>query len=199
MPRRGSLLYVSTRRAWRAWLARHHRTAREIWLVFYKKHTGKPRISYNDAVEEALCYGWIDSTAKTVDTGRYAQRFTPRKSKGKWSEMNKERARRLIRKGKMTAAGLAALGDALGRRRRGAARSSSEKAGVGRATAAPDVIRALKRSESAWKNFQAFPQSYKRIRIGWIEAARKRPEVFRQRLRYFVKMTRQNKRFGMVQ
>lgn len=195
----GRLLYVSNRRAWRAWLAKHHRTAREIWLVYYKKHTGKPRIPYNDAVEEALCYGWIDSTLKTVDTGRYAQRFTPRKSTGKWSEMNKERARRLIRKGKMTAAGLAALGGALGSPRRGAATSSSKEARVARARAAPDVLRALKRNESAWKSFQAFPQSYKRIRIGWIEAARKRPEVFRQRLRYFVKMTAQNKRFGMVQ
>jgi uncharacterized protein YdeI (YjbR/CyaY-like superfamily) len=185
-PPKGRLLYVTNRRAWRSWLAAHHKTAREVWLVYYKKRAGKPRIPYNDAVEEALCYGWIDSIQRTVDQNRFAQRFTPRKASGTWSEMNKERARRLIRRGKMTAAGLAALQDGLTPAKRPP-------------PVAPDILRTLKRDKRVWKTFRAFPRSYKRIRMGWIEAARKRPKLFRQRLRYFVKMTAQNTRFGMVQ
>src|SRR5436190_20780518 len=110
----GKTLYVSTRRAWRAWLAKHHNTETEIWLIYYKKHSSHPRIPYNDAVEEALCYGWIDSTLKPIDDEKYAQRFTPRKSKAKWSAMNIERMRRLIRQKKVTRAGLTAAKDVLG-------------------------------------------------------------------------------------
>src|SRR3989442_11748515 len=75
----GTTLYVKDRRQWRAWLARHHKTAPEIWLIYYKKHSGRPRIPYSDAVEEALCYGWIDSITKPVDEDRWAQRFSPRR------------------------------------------------------------------------------------------------------------------------
>ncbi|HEV8338485.1 MAG TPA: YdeI/OmpD-associated family protein [bacterium] len=184
---KGRLLYVKTRKAWRSWLARHHRTAPEVWLVYYRKHTGKPRIPYSDAVEEALCYGWIDSTQRTINADCFAQRFTPRKPSSRWSEMNKERARRLIRQGKMTTAGLAALKGALDAGTRG------------RLAVAPDIRRALQRQPRVWNNFQKFPRSYRRIRIGWIEAARSRPKLFRQRLRYFLKMTAENARFGMVQ
>src|SRR5437667_9962071 len=99
-------LYVKDRRQWRSWVARHHETAPEIWLIYYKKHSGKPRIPYNDAVEEALCYGWIDSILKPVDADRYAQRFSPRRPRSRLSEMNRERVRRLIAAGRMTAAGL---------------------------------------------------------------------------------------------
>src|SRR2546430_8183879 len=102
----GTTLYVKGRREWRAWLARHHQTASEIWLIYYKKHTGKPRIPYDDAVEEALCYGWIDSIVMRVDEERTAQRFSPRRPKSFLSETNKERARRLIKAKKMTRFGL---------------------------------------------------------------------------------------------
>ena len=81
--------YVATRSEWCKWLQKHHTSATEIWLIYYKKHTGMPRVSYNDAVEEALCFGWIDSLVKRVDADTYAQKFTPRKSKSKWSELNK--------------------------------------------------------------------------------------------------------------
>ena len=72
-------LYITDKKAWRSWLKKHYKTEKEIWLVYYKKNTGKPRIPYNDAVEEALCFGWIDSIVKTLDTERVAQRFSPRK------------------------------------------------------------------------------------------------------------------------
>src|SRR3989442_7399108 len=105
----GTTLYVKDRRQWRAWLARHHKTAPEIWLIYYKKHSGRPRIPYSDAVEEALCYGWIDSITKPVDEDRWAQRFSPRRPSSRLSEMNRERVRRLIAARRMTKAGLARI------------------------------------------------------------------------------------------
>jgi uncharacterized protein YdeI (YjbR/CyaY-like superfamily) len=179
----GKTLYVKNRKEWRSWLAEHHKTASEIWLIYYKKTSGKPRIPYNDAVDEALCYGWIDSLVKPLDAHKYAQRYSPRKKTSRLSDMNRERVRRLIKSGRMTKAGLAAI----------------EHTGKRSATLPADILSRLKRDPTTWKNFQKFPASYKRIRIGWIDAARQRREAFEQRLRYFLKMTAQNKRFGMVQ
>lgn len=178
----GETLYVTNRKAWRAWLAKNHANAKEIWLIYFKKHSGRQRIPYNDAVEEALCHGWIDSIVKRVDDDRTAQRFSPRRPKSFLSETNKERARRLIKAKKMTGVGLEKIQSQL-----------DEKY-----VHAKDIMAALKKDAATWKNFQAFPESYKRIRVGWIDASRHRPEIFRQRLRYFLKMTAQNKRFGMV-
>src|SRR5438034_8426895 len=105
----GKTFYAKNRKEWRAWLAQHHRAAPEIWLVYYKKDSGKPRIPYNHAVEEALCYGWIDSLLKPIDARRYAQRFSPRKPTSVLSAMNRERVRRLITAKRMTKAGLASI------------------------------------------------------------------------------------------
>lgn len=180
-------LYVSTRSAWRTWLRKHHKSATEIWLIYYKKGSGKPRIPYDVAVEEALCFGWIDSIAKSIDDSKYVQRFTPRKKKSPWSPANKERARRLIRTRRMTSSGLRAF-----------------RAGVGKVHAStqfkipPDILSALKSNAPAWRHFRSFSGPYQRVRIGWIDGSRKRPQVFRQRLRYFLRMTEQGKRFGMV-
>jgi len=102
-------LYVTTREEFRQWLEQNHALKKEIWLVQYKKATGKPSIPYVEAVEEATCFGWIDSLEKSMDTERYATRFTPRRPKSNWTEANKERARRMIADGKMTEAGLATL------------------------------------------------------------------------------------------
>ena len=179
----GQTLTVRNSLEWRRWLAKHHKSAREIWLIYYKKLSGKPRIPYNDAVEEALCYGWIDSILKPIDERKYAQRYSPRRKTSRLSDMNRERVRRLIKSGRMTKAGLAAI----------------EHTGKGPARLPADILGRLKRDATTWKNFQRFPASYKRIRIGWIGAARHRQEVFNQRLSYFLKMTKQNKRFGMVQ
>lgn len=191
----GKTLYVADRKAWRSWLAKHHDTEKEIWLVYYRKNSRKPRIPYNDAVEEALCYGWIDSTVKSLDKDRFAQRFTPRKSGSKLSEANKERIRRLIKQNKMTAAGLATVQHVL----EISLTKQSGKARYTRFAIAPDILQVLKADKQTWENFKKFTASYKRIRMGWIEDARKRPQEFRKRLKYFLKMTAQNKRFGMVQ
>ena len=105
----GELLYVTNRKQWRTWLSKHHKTKKEIWLVYYKKASGKPRIPYNDAVEEALCYGWIDSTNKKIDDESRRSGYSPRRKGSPVSPMNKERIRRLIAKKKMTKAGLASI------------------------------------------------------------------------------------------
>ncbi len=190
----GKTLYVHTRKAWRSWLAKHHAAEKEIWLVYYKKGSGKPRIPYNDAVEEALCYGWIDSILKPINGEKYAQRFTPRKPAAKWSAMNVERLHRLIQKKKVTRAGMKAAAGVLELQAQSGFNRESASAIV-----SPDILRRLQKDRVTWRNFKRFPASYKRIRIGWIEGARKRPDIFAQRLSYFLKMTKQNKRFGRVQ
>jgi uncharacterized protein YdeI (YjbR/CyaY-like superfamily) len=179
----GETLYVTHRAQWRGWLQKNHKQKPEIWLVFYTKASGKPSIPYNDAVEEALCYGWIDSIVKKLNADGRGQRFTPRRPKSRLSEMNKARVRRLVEGGKMTKAGLDAIGDVL-----------DEPFVI-----PADILDALKADDQTWRNFEAFPEGYKRIRVGWIDSSRRRPEVFKQRLDYLVRMTAQNKRFGMVQ
>jgi uncharacterized protein YdeI (YjbR/CyaY-like superfamily) len=105
----GETLYVTTRDDFRKWLEENHNSKKEIWLIQYKKATKKPSMNYVDAVEEALCFGWIDGTQKSMDAERYALRFSPRRAKSNWTETNKERARRLITEGKMAEAGWATL------------------------------------------------------------------------------------------
>src|SRR5512139_1337618 len=105
----GETLYVTARQDFRRWLQKHHADRTEIWLVRYKKASGKPSLDYVQAVEEAICFGWIDNIEKSIDAERYALRFSPRRPKSNWTEINKERARKLIAEGKMTEAGFATL------------------------------------------------------------------------------------------
>jgi len=179
----GETLDVRTRTAWRSWLMRNHSRKKEIWLVLHSKASGSSSLAYNDAVDEALCFGWIDSIVKKVGAHSRAQRFTPRRKGSPVSEMNKARARRLVREQRMTAAGRAALGTGLRRER---------------LLVAADVRRALRAEPGALTRFERLPAAYKRIRLGFIEGARGRPDVFATRLRYFVRMTAQGKRYGMV-
>ena len=173
-------LHVTNRKDWRKWLRSHYKTEKDIWLVYYKKATGRPRIEYNDAVEEALCFGWIDSTLKSLDEERNAQRFSPRKSKGNYSPANKERLRKLLKQRKVIKEVRETLGDIL-----------EERLEIPK-----DILKAIKANKEAWKHFQIFSEAYKRIRIGFIDGARKRPEEFKKRLRYFIKMTEKNKQYG---
>ncbi len=99
-------LYIKTRTEWRKWLTKNHNKVEEVWLIFYKKGTGKPSIEYETAVEEALCFGWIDSLVNKIDKQRYARKFTPRKNNSVWSESNKKRVRKVIKEGRMTEYGL---------------------------------------------------------------------------------------------
>jgi uncharacterized protein YdeI (YjbR/CyaY-like superfamily) len=173
-------LHVTDRKAWRAWLRAHHKTEKEIWLVYYKKATGKPRIQYNDAVEEALCFGWIDSIVKSLDAERSAQRFSPRQPKARYSQANKERLRALLARGKVIKSVRDSLGEVL-----------NEKFEI-----PADILKALRANKTAWRNFQKFSPAYQRIRVAFIDGARKRPAEFQKRLRHFIKMTEQNKLIG---
>jgi uncharacterized protein YdeI (YjbR/CyaY-like superfamily) len=105
----GETLYVTNRDGFRKWLIENHKVKKEIWLIQYKKATRKPSMNYVEAVEEAICFGWIDGLEKGMDAERYALRFSPRRPKSNWTETNKERARKMISEGRMTEAGLAAL------------------------------------------------------------------------------------------
>ncbi len=185
----GETLYVTNRREWRSWLAKNFDKKREIWLIYYRKETGKPRISYNDAVEEALCFGWIDSTQKKVDDERFAQRFSVRNNNSELSQANKERIIKLIAQKKMTTAGLAAVAHVF----QPEAKSNDEF------TISPDILTPLKANEEAWKNLQKLPETYKRIRIAYIESQRRHGrEMFEKSLRHFIDMTAKNKRFGFI-
>jgi uncharacterized protein YdeI (YjbR/CyaY-like superfamily) len=185
----GKTLYVPTRREWRAWLAKNHDKEKDIWLVYYRKETGKPRISYNDAVEQALCFGWIDSTVKKINEEQFAQRFTPRKKNSSLSQANRERIIKLVAQKKMTQAGLDAVAQAF---------QPSEK-DRSEFTIAPDIMGPLTANNEAWKNFQKLPESYKRVRIGYIESRRRHgQEMFQKSLQHFIDMTARGKRFGFI-
>ena len=177
----GKTLQVTTREAWRKWLEKNYDKEPEIWLVYSKQHTGKARVPYGEAVEEALCFGWIDSTVKTIDENSFAQRFSPRRSKSPWSASNIERMKRLKKLRLMTPAGLAAF----------------KGTKQGKLNIAPDVLEALKEDQEVWQNFQKFPEGYKRIRIAYIESQRKHgPEAFARSLKNFLKKTKANKKFA---
>lgn len=176
-------IYLSNRFEWRKWLQTNHRVKTEIWLVYPTKLSGKPRIPYLDAVEEALCFGWIDGIEKKHNSNTIVQRFTPRRPKSNWTELNKERAKRLIAAGKMTDAGLNVLPDL-----------SPTVFKI-----ADDILLVLQSDPQTWQNFENFPDVYKRIRIGFIEEMRKQPIIFQKRLDNFLKKTRQNKMFGVLE
>jgi uncharacterized protein YdeI (YjbR/CyaY-like superfamily) len=173
------LFHTADRNEWRAWLERNHRTASEIWFVSPKRHTGEPRLPYNDAVEEALCFGWIDSQTKSIDADHTAQRFSPRKASG-YSQPNIERLRKLAAEGKLMPEVAAQVDDLLNRP----------------FVFPPDILKALKANKKAWQHYRRFSLAYQRIRVAWIEAARDRPAEFRKRLRHFVAQCEQNKQFG---
>jgi hypothetical protein len=166
------------RAEWRDWLARHWATEPEIWLLSAGRAAGD-QLSYLDAVEEAICFGWIDSIEKRVSATQRAQRFSPRKRRSNWTELNKARARRLIDLELMTAAGRATLPDL-----------------DAPFVVAPDIAALLQQEPGTWVNFMAFPELYRRVRIGYVEEQRRSPAEFERRLRNFLERTAANQMFG---
>lgn len=187
----GTTLHLTHRKDWRNWLQQNHQSKKEIWLVFYLKDSGKPFLPYDEAVEEALCFGWIDSIIKKMEEDSRAQRFTPRNPKSNLSELNKERVRRMIKAGKMTPAGMESIKKHLVKNEKGELEPIPF-------VMPGDIIKRLKKDPVVWENFQNFPDYYKSIRIGFIDNARERPDVFEKRLAYFIKMTAENKKFGSL-
>jgi uncharacterized protein YdeI (YjbR/CyaY-like superfamily) len=160
-------LYVTSREDWRAWLTKHYRSETEVWLIYYKKLSGRPRISYDHAVEEALCFGWVDSIVKKIDDARFAQKFTPRRNWTKWSELNKRRLRKLIREGRMTEAGLAKIDRAI------LAEGPRAKGSHGDGDIHRFVQQALAASAKAWENFRNLAPSRRRQYVHWIMEPKK--------------------------
>ncbi|MCU0449258.1 MAG: YdeI/OmpD-associated family protein [Bernardetiaceae bacterium] len=180
------------RAEWRAWLAQNHQTANGVWLVFYKKNSGKPHLSYDEAVEEALCFGWIDSKPGRLDNERSQQYYAPRKPKSNWSRPNKERVARLTAAGLMMPQGLAMVALA---QQTGTWDALNE---VEDLVTPPDLGEALAARPLALANFEAFPRSVKRGILEWILNA-KTPDTRQKRIEDTAEKAAQNLRANQYQ
>jgi uncharacterized protein YdeI (YjbR/CyaY-like superfamily) len=176
----GKTLYIRDRKEWRDWLEANFAKEKEIWLIYPDKDSGKPRILYNDAVEEALSFGWIDSTVKRLDEHSSAQRFTPRTKNSQYSQSNQERLRWLLKEGKLHPA----------------LKETVEKVLKPEFVFPPDILQAIRENRQAWENYRKFSPAYKRIRIAYIEGARDRPDEFKKRLNSFIRSAEQNRLLG---
>jgi uncharacterized protein YdeI (YjbR/CyaY-like superfamily) len=179
--------YARSREEWREWLEKNHQTSPGIWFIYYKRGTEEPTVAYEDAVEEALSFGWIDSKVNALDEKRYMQVFTPRKSGSTWSKLNKKRAEKLIKQGLMTNAGLKKI-------------ETAKKDGswimlddVEDLLLPEDLKNALEVDEKAERNFHKFNDSSKKQILWWITSA-KRPETRKGRIRKVVELAHQNQK-----
>jgi len=181
---------ASDRGTWRKWLEEHGTTEPEVWLVYYKAGSRKTTISYQDSLEEALCFGWVDSIIQKIDEEKYARKFTPRRAGSKWSELNKHLVARLMQEGRMTEAGLAKVEFAV---------EAAPKVRPKRAPLAlPDWLKeAFMKSPAAWENFQKLAPSHQRNYIGWISDA-KREETRQKRIRYAIERLEKGLQLGLM-
>lgn len=176
-----------TRQDWRNWLALHHAQTKAIWLVFLKTHTRQATFTYQDALEEALCFGWIDGVRQRIDDLRYAQRFSPRTKSSRWSETNRALATALEARGLMTPAGLAS---------RSSAPPNTDPA-PGEHSGLPEwLTSALQTDPIAWDHFMALPPSHQRRYVGWLSSA-KRDETRKKRITEAISLLIENKRLGL--
>jgi len=184
-------VFIDSREDWRVWLEKNHDSVKEIWLVYYKKETGKKSVSYDASVEEALCFGWVDSLIKKIDEAKYARKFTPRKDSSKWSDLNKRRAEKMIKAGLMTD---------IGRQKIDAAKKSGAWEAGSRSetdlTVSPEFRKALSENPKAKAVFGKLPPSHKREYLGWINSA-KRPETTKRRIAEAIKLLTRGEKLGM--
>ena len=183
--------HAKTREDWRNWLEKNHSIAKEVWLVYYKKHTGKLSVSYKCSVEEAICFGWIDGIKKRINDEQYAHRFTARKTKSKWSPLNIEIAEQMIKANKMTSAGLTAF-----RKRIEYDREIMIKKGLAEVSLDPNLEQVLKNNAKAWHNFVHLAPGYKKQMILWIESAKKEATK-KKRLKEVISLLEQNRKLGL--
>ena len=178
------VFYPKVRAEWRAWLTENHQVKTEIWLRRFKKATGKACITYDELVEECLCFGWIDGIVKKYDDESNVQRITPRRKKSFLSELNRQRVWKLQKLNLIQPVGFAALGGKIG--------SPDDPFEI------PEWIATqLKADPQVWENFQDFDHFYKRLKVGWIlECGKRRQEEAQKRLNYLIKMTGQGKKYG---
>ena len=184
-------LHAASRAEWRAWLEKHHASETELWLVFYKKHTGQPCIAYDEAVEEALCFGWIDGVLQRIDDETYARRFSPRRDGSNWSALNKRRAMNMVQQGKMTKGGAAKLSFS----------DFDDDYGKTLERKAEDVIipeyfeQALTSNQQARGNFRKLAPSYRRRYLLWIADART-DETRNKRVAEAIRLLEHNRKLG---
>jgi uncharacterized protein YdeI (YjbR/CyaY-like superfamily) len=183
---------VKNRADWRAWLAANHDKESQVWLLYYKKHTGKSTLEYNASVEEALCYGWVDSIIKKLDAEKYVRKFTPRKESSQWSPSNKKRVEKMIREGRMTEFGLKKVE---------AARASGEwdnppEKPVLPVEMPPAFAGALEQNHKAKETFDHLPPTYQKQYLGWINMA-KRPQTKEKRIQESIQLLQEGKRLGL--
>jgi len=180
--------YFENRAEWRRWLKRHHDKKTEIWLIHYRKNSGKPGVRHEEAVEEALCFGWIDGQLRKVDDEKFKLRYSPRRPKSPWSRINREKAERMIRSGKMVAAGLARIEEA---KKSGLwQRAYTNKV---RERMPSDLKSALLKNGEAWDNFRKFANTYRNMYIGWVVSA-KTKETRKKRIDKVVEQASANKK-----
>jgi uncharacterized protein YdeI (YjbR/CyaY-like superfamily) len=183
--------YFTTRAKFQQWLEKHHATSTELLVGFYKVSTGKPSITYQEALDEALCFGWIDGIRKSVDEERYTNRFTPRKRNSNWSNVNIKRVQELIAAGRMTPAGLAAF-----------EARTAEKSGVYTYENRPQQLSAeyeqqFRANKQAWAFFQSQAPYYQRTACGWVMTAKKE-ETRLRRLATLIEDSAQGRRLGIM-
>jgi uncharacterized protein YdeI (YjbR/CyaY-like superfamily) len=185
-------LYFKTREEWRSWLEENHLSDQGIWFVYYKKPSGKPSVSYNDAVEEALCFGWIDGKIKRVNDYYYIQWFTQRRQGSRWSKLNISRVKRLISGGRMTPHGMKAYEES--NTRPGLIYEIKRDDDI----AIPeDLINALKNNNIAYDNFMKFPRSSRNLYVFWLNDA-KRSSTRQNRLIKIVDRSERNLKAGII-
>ena len=183
---------VKNRALWRAWLAANHDKDTEVWLVYYKKKTGKTCVEYGASVEEALCFGWVDSLIKKLDDSKYARKFTPRKVGSQWSPSNKKRVRMLIKEGLMTEPGLQKVEAA---KRAGNWDDSAQKPKL-TFEMPVDFAEALRKESRAEEEFSKLAPTYQKQYLGWIEVA-KRAETREKRIKESIRLLAEGKKLGL--
>ncbi len=185
-------VHVTTRSEWRRWLAENHdQEKRGIWLVFHKKKAGKPSLEYQESVEEALCFGWIDSIIKKIDDDKYCRKFTPRKDESQWSNTNKKRVEKIVEEGRMTEFGLAKV-------------EAAKRSGRGEIDLRPSInmempqelSEALARNTNAKDFFAELAPTYQKQFIGWIVTA-KRPRTKAKRIKESLALLAKGEKLGM--
>ena len=183
---------AKNRTEWRTWLSKHHDKEIEIWLIYYKKGTGVESIDYNSSVEEALCYGWVDSLIKKIDDRKYARKFTPRKDDSKWSPSNIKRIKKLIKEGSMTEVGLQKVEAAKQSGKWNEPVQSPELS----FEMHPEFAEALKKNTKAKETFDNLASTYQKQYLGWIEVA-KRPMTRQKRIKESIRLLEKGERLGL--
>jgi uncharacterized protein YdeI (YjbR/CyaY-like superfamily) len=188
---REDLKFFRTAKALRAWFEKNHDKVRVLQIGFYKKHVGKPGVTYPEAVGEALCFGWIDGVRHSIDAECYTNRFTPRKPRSPWSRINIARVAELKKQGLMHPAGLAAFES------RDTNRDTAYAREEGMGELSPEYIRVLKKNKRALTNWNALPPSYRRVASWWVMSA-KREETREKRLTTLIEDSANNRRIALV-